>query len=77
MVLSALLLSTVAGRDCANLLSSGSSRLPSNGQALVVNTPMLKNKWKNRSEVHHSYKAQVGLPTSNAGDPTITVNLSD
>eukprot|EP00731_Ephydatia_muelleri_P017446 Em0010g544a len=55
VVLSALLLSTVAGRDCANLLSSGSSRLPSNGQAPAENTPVLKN---DRLEVHHSYKAQ-------------------
>ena len=55
---------------------SSASRLPSNGQAPVANTPMLKNKWKNRSGVHHSYKAQVGLPASNAGDLTIRLTQS-
>ena len=44
MVLSALLLSTVAGSDVASLLSSGSSRLLDSGHIPEVNTSVLGEK---------------------------------
>ena len=65
--LGALLLSTVAGRVCASLLNSGSSRFPSSGYAPIENTPALGNKGKINQRCTTPPTAQVGLPTSTAG----------
>ena len=80
VVLSALLLSTIAGRDWASLLNSGSSRFPSSGHASVENTPELGNKGENRSEMYNPSNSPGWLANIHCWNPTLranTVNLGD